>query len=98
MFKIGEILTKENYMQAAVWCNANAACIERRGEKYVIVKNAPLPEQTAEERVQLLEARYGMNRWQREGILAAPEYYSALVVERAREIERAAASLRAENL
>lgn len=54
------------------------------------------PEPTVEEQVAELETRCQMSRWQREGILAAPEMYSALTVERAREIEALAAPLREE--
>ena len=37
MFNIGDILTKENYTQGAIWCNENNAMIEKIGSDYVIV-------------------------------------------------------------
>ena len=30
MFEIGQVLTKENYTEGAVWCNANNAHIEAK--------------------------------------------------------------------
>ena len=49
MFKIGEMLTKENYTQAAIWCNKNDAHIEKQAERYVIVANTAPAELTLEE-------------------------------------------------
>lgn len=49
-FEAGTIVTKENYTQAAVWCNQNGAHIERQNGAYVIVKNAPAPELTYAEK------------------------------------------------
>lgn len=46
MFKIGDKLTKENYTQGAIWCNANNAMIAKQGSEYVLVA---MPEPTAEE-------------------------------------------------
>lgn len=46
MFKIGDILTKENYTAGAIWCNKNDATIAKQGDKYVIVE---IPAPTAEE-------------------------------------------------
>lgn len=51
-------------------------------------------EPTVEEKVKKLESDYEMSRWQREGILSAPENYSELTIARAKEIEALAASLR----
>lgn len=45
-FKIGDILTKDNYTRGAIWCNdpANGATIEKKGADYVIVAvPAPKP-------------------------------------------------------
>lgn len=94
MFKIGQVFDGVYPPQAAVWCNANGAHIEMQGGVYVIVANAPAPEPPLEEQVARLEMQYDMNRWQREGILAAPDKYAALTVQRAREIEALAAPLR----
>ena len=37
MFNIGDVLTRENYTQGAIWCNANNAMIEVINNEYVIV-------------------------------------------------------------
>lgn len=96
MFEIGTILNKENYTQAAIACNkAGDRHIEKQGEQYIIVANPPAPEPTAEEKVVALENKYGMNRWQREGILAEGSPYSLFIKEKALEIEELAAQLRA---
>ena len=50
MFEIGQVLTKENYTAAAVWCNQHGAHIEKQNGAYVIVQNAPLPEPTYAEK------------------------------------------------
>ena len=46
MFNIGDKLTKSNYTQGAIWCNANNAMIEVVDGEYVI---AAIPEPTAKE-------------------------------------------------
>ena len=94
MFEIGQVLTKDNYTQGAIWCNANNAHIEKQGEQYVIVANAPAPEPTLEEQVASLEQTYGMTRWQREGILAEGSLYSEYTKSKAQEIEDLAKELR----
>ena len=93
-FKIGQVLTKENYTQGAVWCNANNAHIEKQEGQYVIVANAPIPEPTIKEQVSSLEQTYGMTRWQREGILAEGSLYSDYTKSKAQEIEDLAKQLR----
>ncbi len=50
MFKIGQIVEKENYTAAAIWCNGNGAHIEKQNGAYVIVANAPAPEKTYAEK------------------------------------------------
>lgn len=50
MFNIGQVLTKENYTAAAIWCNANGAHIEAQGGRYVIAANPPAPEATYAEK------------------------------------------------
>lgn len=94
MFNIGQVLTKENYTQGAIWCNANDAHIEKQGVHYVIVANTPIPEPTLEEQVSSLEQNYGMTRWQREGILAEGSLYSEHTKAKAQEIEDLAKELR----
>lgn len=60
-FEIGQIIGKENYTKAAIWCNANNAHIEKQDGRYIIVENATSkPEPTLEEQVAKLEAETGM--------------------------------------
>lgn len=92
--EIGQIVTKEEYTKAAIWCNANDAHIEKQGEQYVIVANAAPAEPTLEEQVAKLEQDYGMTRWQREDILAEGSLYSDYTKAKAQEIENLAAVLR----
>lgn len=49
-FVVGQVLTKENYTQGALWCNANGAHIEKTSVGYVIVQNEPVPEPTYAEK------------------------------------------------
>lgn len=49
-FEIGQVLTKENYTAAAIWCNQNSAHIEQQNGAYVVVANAPAPEPTYSEK------------------------------------------------
>lgn len=98
MFKIGQILHKQNYTQGAVWCNQNGAHIEKRDGTYMIVRNAPQPEPNAQELVAALEAKYGLPRAVRTALLALcaqglPQ--DPVLMARVNEIEAAAASLRA---
>lgn len=95
MFKIGQIITKDNYTSSAIWCNTNNAHIEKQDGRYVIVENATSkPEPTLEEQVVSLEQTYGMTRWQREGILAEGSLYSDYTKAKAQEIEDLAKELR----
>ena len=58
MFNIGDKLTKENYTQGAIWCNANNAKIEVINGEYVIVAiPEPLPP-TKEEQQKARENAY----------------------------------------
>ncbi len=93
---IGQIVKKENYTKAAIWCNQNGAHIEKKGEQYVIVANPAPKEPTLEEQVASLEQAYGMSRWQREGILAEGSLFSDYTKAKAQEIEDLAEQLRAE--
>ena len=85
--------TIENYSNMAVWCNSNNATIEDKGEYYEVVAIV-IPEPTLEEQVVRLEREYGMNRWQREGILAEGSLYSEYTKNKAQEIEELAENLR----
>lgn len=93
-FKIGQVLTKDNYTQAAIWCNLNGAHIEKRDGQYVIAANAAPAEPTAEEKVQALESQTGLTRAVRELVLAEGSGASDYVKQQAREIETLAAPLR----
>ena len=94
MFTIGQIVTKENYTQAALWCNQNGAHIEKQKGQYVIVANAPAPEPTPAERVAAWEAQTGLTRAVRELVLAENSGASDYVKELAQKIEALAAPLR----
>ncbi len=88
--------TNKEYADTAIWCNANNAHIEDKGEYYEVVENAPyIP--SLQEQVLALESQYGMNRWQREGILADGSLFSDYTKAKAQEIETLAAQLREEN-
>lgn len=85
--------TIEKYRDMAIWCNSNNATIEDKGEYYEIVA-VVIPEPTTEEQVIRLEREYGMNRWQREGILAEGSLYSEYTKNKAQEIENIAEQIR----
>lgn len=95
MFEIGQILTKDNYTQGAIWCNANNAHIEKQEGQYVIVANPSIPEPTIEEQVAKLEAETGLTRVMREMVLAENSGASDYVKAKANEIEDLAKKLRA---
>lgn len=88
--------TNKEYADTAVWCNTNNAHIEDKGEYYEVVENVPYVP-TLQEQVIALENQYGMNRWQREGILAEGSLFSDYTKTKAQEIETLAAQLREEN-
>lgn len=92
--EIGQILTKENYTQGAIWCNANNAHIEKLDGQYVIVANPAPAEPTLEEQVAKLEAETGLTRVIREMVLAEGSGASEYVKAKAKEIEDLAAELR----
>ena len=93
-FKIGQTFKETYPPEAAVWCNANNAHIDKQGGQYIIVENTPAPEPTIKEQVSSLEQIYGMTRWQREGILAEGSLYSKYTKAKAQEIEDLAKELR----
>ena len=94
MFEIGQILTKENYTQAALWCNRNGAHIEKQNGGYVIKANAAAAKPTLQEQVRAKEAQTGLTRAVRELVLAESSAASAYVRAQAQEIETLAAPLR----
>lgn len=89
--------TSKEYTDTAIWCNANNAHIEDKGEYYEVVENVPYVP-TLQEQVVALENQYGMNRWQREGILAEGSLFSDYTKTKAQEIETLAAQLRENNV
>jgi hypothetical protein len=92
--EIGQIVTKENYTKAAIWCNKNGAHIEKVEGKYIIVVNPSPTEPTLEEQVAQKEQEYQMTRWQREIILAEGSGASEYSKAKAQEIEDLAKELR----
>lgn len=96
-FEIGQVIDKENYTQAAIWCNQNGAHIEKQGEDYVVVANPAPAEPTVEEQVRAKEAETGLTRAVRELVLAEGSGASEYVKSKAQEIETLAAPLREES-
>lgn len=94
MFEIGQNVTKENYVQAAIWCNRNGAHIEKQNGSYVIAANSAPAEPTAQERMQAKELQTGLTRAVRELVLAENSGASDYVKELAQELETWAAVLR----
>lgn len=94
MFTIGQIVTKENYTQAALWCNQNGAHIEPQNGSYVIGANPAPAEPTAQERVQAKELQTGLTRAVRELVLAENSGASDYAKQQAQEIETLATPLR----
>lgn len=94
MFEIGQNVTKENYVQAAIWCSRNGAHIEKQNSSYVIVANPAPAEPTVQERVQAKELQTGLTRAVRELVLAENSGASDYVKELAQELETWAAVLR----
>lgn len=86
--------------EAAIWCNNNGYHIEEIGAQegqrvFKIVKNEiHIP--TKQEILAQKEQEYGMNRWQREGILAEHSEYSDFAKSRAQELEDLAEEIRQE--
>lgn len=85
--------TNKEYADAAIWCNANNAHIEDKGEYYEVIENIPY-EPTVEEKLIQLENEYQMPRVLREIILANPNMYSQFIVGRAKELEELAEIIR----
>ena len=94
-YKIGQIFEGIYPPEAAVWCNANNAHIEKQEGQYVIMANPPIPEPTLEEQVAKLEAETGLTRVMREMVLAENSGSSDYVKAKAQEIEGLAKQLRA---
>ena len=95
-FKIGQKFNKTYPVAAAIWCNANNAHIRPVNGVYTIMENAPAPEPTTEERVQSLENETGLTRAIREVVLSGDVTVSKYVVDKAKEIEDLATTLRKE--
>ena len=93
-FKIGQTFKKEYPVEAAIWCNENNAHIEDLNGEYTIVENAPVAEPKKEEKVRALENETGLTRAIREIILSGDVTVSKYVVDKAKEIEDLATTLR----
>ena len=93
-FKIEQTFKGTYPPEAAIWCNANNAHIEKQDGQYIIVANPPIPEPTLEERVAKLEAETGLTRVMREMVLAENSGASDYVKAKAQEIEDLAKQLR----
>ena len=94
-YKIGQTFKGTYPPEAAIWCNANNAHIEKQEGQYVIVANPSIPEPTIEEQVAKLEAEMGLTRVMREMVLAENSGASDYVKAKANEIEDLAKQLRA---
>ena len=93
-YKIGQTFKGTYPPEAAVWCNANNAHIEKQDGKYKIVANPVPPAPTNEEQVAKLEAETGLTRVIRELVLAENSGASDYVKAKAKEIEDLAKQLR----
>lgn len=93
-YKIGQTFKGTYPPEAAIWCNANNAHIEKQEGQYVIVANPSIPEPTIEEQVAKLEAEMGLTRVMREMVLAENSGASDYVKAKANEIEDLAKQLR----
>ena len=93
-FKIGQKFNKTYPVEAAIWCNENNAHIEAKDGQYIIVANAPIPEPTTEEKVQILENETGLTRAIREVILSGDVAVSKYVIDKSTEIDALAKELR----
>lgn len=95
MFNINDIVTKDNYTEAAIFCNkAGDRHIELVDGKFKIVANPVPPEPTLEEQVAKMEAETGLTRIMREMVLAENSGASEYVKSKAQEIEDLAKELR----
>ena len=95
-FKIGQKFNKTYPVAAAIWCNENNAHIRPVNGIYTIVENAPIAEPTTEEKVCALENETGLTRAIREIVLSGDVTVSKYVVDKAKEIEDLATTLRRE--
>lgn len=95
MFNINDIVNKDNYTEAAIFCNKSGdRHIELVDGKYMIVANPPAPEPTVEEKVAYMESSTGLNRPMRELVLSENSGASDYVKAKAQEIEALVAPLR----
>ena len=95
-FKIGQKFNKTYPVAAAIWCNANNAHIRPGNGIYTIVENVPIAGPTTAEKVQVLEQATGLTRAIREIVLSGDVTVSKYVVDKAKEIEDLATTLRKE--
>lgn len=94
-FEIGQIVTAENYTQAAIACNkAGDRHIQLQDGCYVIAANPKPAGLTLQEQLRLQESQTGLTRAVRELVLAANSGVSDYVKQQAQEIENRALPLR----
>lgn len=62
MYEIGQIFEESYPPEAAIWCNANNAHIEKSGDGYIIVENEPYVP-TNEDKVVELKAYLNSTDW-----------------------------------
>ena len=91
--KLYKPVNLDEYSKVADWCNKNNATIEDKGDYYEVVAVVP-HEPTLQEQLEMLEAQYKMNRWQREIILAEDSGASDYAKAKAQEIENIAEQIR----
>ena len=91
--KINKPTNIDEYSKVAEWCDKNNATIEDKGDYYEVVAVVP-HEPTLQEQLEMLEAQYKMNRWQREIILAENSGASDYTKNKAQEIENIAEQIR----
>ena len=73
LMKIGDIVTKNEYTQYAIWCNKNNAHIEKQDGKYIVVANVELTP-TIDEQIKALDQQYNSNK-----AVLMPQYTEAMV-------------------
>lgn len=94
-WEIGDVVDKELYTSAAIYCNKKGdRHIEKKDGVYIVVANE-IYVPTKQEILMQKEAEYGMNRAMREVILASG--CSDFIKERAEELESLAKEIRNED-
>ena len=61
--KIGDIVTKNEYTQYAIWCNRNNSHIDKQNGKYIVVANVT-HEPSVDEQIAEIDAQYEADKIQ----------------------------------